>query len=159
LIIHNRIKTAWEHFPLNLTLEYENNLNAADHPVDAQGNVLTNLGRQSHAYALDISTGPNLISDRNNLGKLQLGYGWWRSEQDSILASFAESEQRAPTNILENRIYVNYKVKPNTILSYNYWIGRTLNSALQHSLLAPGLTADKLEPYLKRMQLDITYFF
>lgn len=117
------------------------------------------MGKQSQAYALDVSLGPNLITDRNSPGKLQLGYGWWRLEQDSILASFAESEQRAPTNIVENRIYVNYKVRPNTILSYNYWIGRTLNSALQHSMLAPGLTAGELEPYLRRMQLDIIYSF
>jgi hypothetical protein len=47
----------------------------------------------------------------------QIGYGWWRQEQDSILASFAESEQRTPTNILENRIYVNYKLRSNTIAS------------------------------------------
>jgi hypothetical protein len=60
-----------------------------------------------------------------------------------------ESEQRAPTNIPENRIY----------FSYNSRIGRTLNSALQHSLLAPGLTAGELEPYLRRMQFDIVYSF
>lgn len=159
LIVANRIKTPWERFPLNFTLEYENNLNAADHPVDAKGNVLSNLGKQSHAYALDLSLGPNLINDRNAQGRLQIGYGWWRQEQDSILASFGESEQRAPTNILENRIYANYKLRPNTIASFNYWIGRTLNSALQHSLLAPGLTAGEMEPYLKRMQLDIIYSF
>lgn len=158
-ILNNRIKTPWERLPLNLTLEYENNLNAADHPVNNQGVVLTNLGRQSHAYAFDFSLGPNLLTDRTAPGRLQLGYGWWRQEQDSILASFAESEQRAPTNILENRIYVNYKLRPNTIFSYNFWIGRTLNSALQHSLLAPGLTAGEIEPYLRRMQFDILYSF
>jgi hypothetical protein len=159
LILNNRIKTAWEKLPLNFVLEYHNNLNAAEHPLDAQGNVLTNLGKQSHAYGVDLSLGANLITDRNAPGKFQFGYAWWRQEQDSILASFGESEQRAPTNILQNRIYANYRLRPNTVASVNYWVGRTLNSALQHSLLAPGLTSGELEPYIKRLQLDIIYAF
>jgi hypothetical protein len=48
-ILNNQIKTGWSRFPINLLLEYENNLNAADHPLDSQGNVLTGLGKQSHA--------------------------------------------------------------------------------------------------------------
>jgi hypothetical protein len=80
-------------------------------------------------------------------------------EQDAVLASFVESEQRAPTNILQHRIYVLWKLRPNTVASYNLWIGRTLNSNLQHSLLAPGITPGDTEPYLKRMQFDLLYSF
>ena len=72
-ILNNRIKTPRERFPLNLTLEYEDNLNASGHPVDATGNVPTNLGKQSHAYALDVSLGPNLIIVPTSPGRLQLG--------------------------------------------------------------------------------------
>ncbi len=159
LILANRIKTSSEKFPLNLSLEFENNLNAAEHPLGKTGAQLTGLGKQSKAYGVDFSLGPNMLTDRTAPGSLQLGYAWWRQEQDSILSSFSESEERAPTNIIENRIYANYKVRPNTVVSYNIWIGRTLNSALQHSQLAPGLTPGQLEPYLRRMQLDLIYSF
>jgi len=56
----------------------------------------------------------------------------------AALASFAESDQRAPTNILQNRWYALWKVRANTIASYTFWYGRSLNSTLQHSALATG---------------------
>jgi hypothetical protein len=154
LILNNTIKTPWKRFPVNLLLEYENNLNAADHPVDATGNALTSLGKQSHAYQVDFSLGQT-----RNKNDIQVGYAWWRLEQDAVLASFVESEQRAPTNILQHRIYVLWKLRPNTVASYNLWVGRTLNSNLQHALLAPGLTPGDADPYLKRMQFDLVYSF
>jgi hypothetical protein len=76
-----------------------------------------------------------------------------------VLASFTESEMRAPTNVLQHRIYLLWKLQPNTIASYNLWIGRTLNSNLQHSILAPGNTPAEADPYLKRMQFDVVYSF
>jgi hypothetical protein len=153
-ILNNQIKTGWSRFPINLMLEYENNLNAADHPLDSQGNVLSDLGKQSHVYLVDFSLGQ--LKNRNDL---QIGYGWWRQEQDSAISSFLESETRAPSNILQNRIYALWKVRSNTVASYNLWIGRTLNSSLQHAILAPGITAGQQEPYLKRMQFDVIYSF
>ncbi len=154
LIVNNQIKTGSDRFPLNLMLEYLNNLNAADHPVDSAGDPLPSLGRQSHGYMVDFSVGQ--LKNRNDI---QLGYGWWRLEQDAAIASFLESETRAPSNILQNRIYASWKVRSNTVASYNLWIGRTLNSGLQHAILAPGLTPGEVEPYLKRMQFDLIYSF
>src|SRR6476660_3483281 len=37
LILNNQIKTGLSRFPLNLVLEYETNLKAADHPLDSTG--------------------------------------------------------------------------------------------------------------------------
>jgi hypothetical protein len=37
--------------------------------------------------------------------------------------------------------------------------GRTLNSNLQHAILATGITPGQQEPYLKRMQFDLIYSF
>jgi len=153
-ILNNQIKTGWSRFPINLLLEYENNLNAVDHPLDSQGNVLTGLGRQSHAYQVDFSLGQ--LKNRNDL---QIGYAWYRREQDSAISSFLESENRAPSNLLQNRILALWKVRSNTVASYTWWIGRTLNSSLQHAILAPGISAGEQEPYLKRMQFDLTYSF
>jgi hypothetical protein len=153
-ILNNQVRTGWERLPLNLLLEYENNLDAKDHPLAPSGNVLTSLGKQSHTYLADISLGQT-----KNKNDIQVGYAWLREEQDAALASFAESDQRAPTNILQNRWYALWKVRANTIASYTFWYGRSLNSALQHAVLATGTTAGQQEPYLKRMQFDLIYSF
>jgi hypothetical protein len=138
---------------LNLLLEYENNLNAADHPFDALGNP-TPLGKQSHSYLADVSLGQ--VKNRNDL---QFGYSFQRVEQDAILASFAESEQRAPTNIVQHRVYALWKIRPNTTAGFTLWVGRTLNSNLQHAIVAPGTAAGAIEPWLKRPQFDLIYSF
>jgi len=154
LILTNQLKTGLSRFPLNLVLEYENNLKAAAHPRDSKGNVITTIGSQSQAYLGEISIGQ--IKSKNDL---QFGYGFWRSGQDSILATFSESEQRAATNIIEHHIFASWRLRSNTVAPYNAWIGRTLNSNLQHAVLAPGVTPGETEPFLVRHQFDLIYTF
>jgi hypothetical protein len=153
-ILNNQLKTGWDRLPINLLLEYENNLDAKDHPLNPTGGVLTSLGKQSHTYLADVS-----IGQTKNKNDIQVGYAWLREEQDAAIASFAESDQRAPTNILQNRWYALWKLRANTVASYTFWYGRTLNSNLQHAILATGTTAGQQEPYLKRMQFDLIYSF
>jgi hypothetical protein len=153
LILNNQFKTGSSRFPVNLLLEYENNLNAADHPLDAKGNP-TNLGKQSHGYLVDLSLGQ--LKNRNDL---QFGYSFEREEQDAILASFAESEQRAPTNIVQHRFYALWKLRQNTTASFTMWLGRTLNSNLEHAIVAAGTTPGAVEPWVKRLQFDLIYTF
>ena len=43
-ILNNQVRTGWERLPLNLLLEYENNLEAKDHPLDPSGKVRASLG-------------------------------------------------------------------------------------------------------------------
>jgi Putative porin len=154
LILTNQLKTGLSRFPLNLVLEYENNLKAAAHPLDSKGNVITSIGSQNQAYLGEISIGQ--IKNKNDL---QFGYGFWRSGQDSILATFSESEQRAATNIIEHHIFASWRLRSNTVAAYNAWIGRTLNSNLQHAVLAPGVTPGETEPFLVRHQFDLIYTF
>jgi hypothetical protein len=156
-ILNNQFKTGLERFPVNLLLELEDNLDAASHPLDTKGNVLTNLGSQNKSYGVDVSLGQ--VRNRNDL---QFGYAWLRQEQDSVLASFAESDQRAPTNILQNRIYALWKVRSNTLASFTLWHGRTLNSGLENNaaLAAKTITtAGQKEPSLNRFQFDLIYTF
>jgi hypothetical protein len=153
LILNNQVQTGLKRFPLNMLLEYENNLNAADHPLDVNGNPTT-LGKQSHAYLIDVSLGQT-----KNKNDFQFGYAWLRQEQDSSIASFVESENRAPTNILQHRIYVLWKLRQNTVASYTLWVGRTLNSGLQHSIVAAGTTPGEAEAWLQRHQFDLIYTF
>lgn len=153
-ILNSQLKTGLSRFPLNLILEYEDNLKAADHPLNSKGAVITSIGSQSQAYLGEISIGQ--IKNRNDL---QFGYSFWRSGQDSILATFSESEQRAATNIIEHRIYASWRMRSNVIAQYNAWIGRTLNSNLQHAVLAPGVAPGQTEPFLARHQFDLIYSF
>jgi hypothetical protein len=173
-ILNNQIKTPAARFPINLILEYENNLNAADHPFDTSARsgctqdpvtlvvtcttsrpaVNTSLGKQSHAYLIDASVG-----QQKNRGDLQFGYAWLRQEQDAVIATFAESDQRAPTNILQHRIYALWKIRQNTVAGFTWWHGRTLNSNLLNAALATGVKPGQVEPWLNRLQFDLIYTF
>src|SRR5260370_438236 len=113
--------------------------------------------RQHKVYGFDISLG-QALKKRD----LQFGYSWWRIEQDAIIASFGESDQRAPTNILQNRIYALWKMQKNVVAQYTMWFGRTLNTNLENnpaSVNGTIKTAGAQEPTLKRQQFDLIYTF
>ncbi|MBI1740435.1 MAG: putative porin [Acidobacteriales bacterium] len=176
LILNNQFKTPWSRLPINLLLEYENNLNASDHPFDytvkgavADPGAVTrkDLGKQSHAYLADIS-----IGQQKNRGDIQLGYAFLRQEQDSVIASFGESDQRAPTNTLQHRIYALWRIRQNTTASFTWWHGHTLDPYLQNAALASGMKVSTTpgvgvlvpgsgqnEPWLNRLQIDLIYTF
>jgi len=153
-ILNNQIKTGMARLPLNILLEYENNLDAKDHPLNSAGVELTFLGKQSHAYLAEISLGQS-----RNKNDVQVGYAWARQEQDSAIASFVESDQRAPTNILQHRIFGSWRLRNNVTAAYTLWVGRTLNINLQHAVVASGTTPGTTEPNLRRMQFDLVYSF
>jgi hypothetical protein len=153
-ILNNDFKTPYARFPIHLLLEYLDNLDAASHPLDSTGAVLTNLGSQSHSYLAEISVGQQKAKN-----DLQFGYAWLRQEQDSAIASWTESDQRAPTNILQHRIYGLWRVKNNVTASYTLWIGRTLNTNLQHAARSAGVPVGGEDQWLKRMQFDLIYSF
>ena len=173
-ILDSTISTGAARWPIRLVAEYMNNLNAASHPhalvctnssCSTTATVLaTNLGRQSHLYKAEAFFG-----QLKNRGDIQLSYGWWRQEQDSVLAAFNESDQRAPTNILQHLFTAQYLLRNNITLGASYWYGRTLNAALLNSnvnspagialLTATERATGVREPYLNRMQFDIVYKF
>jgi len=159
-ILNNTIKTGLARFPVNLLLEFEDNLDAAAHPLSnaaVSGNsalsfpVLTNLKSQNKEYGFDLSVGQT-----KNKNDVQFGYSWYRQEQDSVLASIAESDQRAPTNILQNKVYAGWKLRPNTVAQFTWWYGRVLNSNLENNA---AKVAGVQEPWLTRMQYDLVYTF
>lgn len=155
-LLTNQVKTGVSRLPINLVAEYEQNLNAASNPLDTKGGP-TGLGKQNKAYGADFSVG-----QAKNRNDVQVGYSWWRIEQDAIIASFGESDQRAPTNVLQNRIYGTWKPRKNVMAQYTMWFGRVLNNGLENNVgavkSAPGATP-KQEPTLKRQQIDLIYTF
>jgi hypothetical protein len=52
-----------------------------------------------------------------------------------------------------------WKLRQNTVASYTLWVGRTLNSGLQHSIVAAGTTPGEAEAWLQRHQFDLIYTF
>jgi Putative porin len=154
-ILNNQFKMGVERFPLNVLLEFEDNLDAENHPLNSKGSaVLSNLGSQNKEYGFDVSVGQ--VKNKNDV---QFGYAWLRQEQDSVIASFSESDQRAPTNILQNRVYALWKLRPNTVAGLTWWHGRTLNTNLENAVKATGISAGQVEPYLNRYQFDLIYTF
>jgi hypothetical protein len=159
-IINNQFKTPFKRLPLNVVGEFEDNLDAIAHPlgnpdaVTGIAPVLTQFGKQALAYSLDVSVGQTL-----HKGDIQVGYAWLRQEQDSAIASFIESDQRAPTNILQHRFYALYRLNPNTTAGFTFWHGRTLNTALQNAIFPASVKAGQTDKYLNRLQFDIIYSF
>jgi len=133
--------------------------------------VLANRGSQNKEYGGDLGVGRTV---RKN--DLLFGYAWLRQEQDSVLASIAESDQRAPTNIIQSRVYANWKVRANTLASFTWWYGRVLNTNLENnaalynnwggfinnSAIAGRSTISTIgqrEPWLSRFQFDLIYTY
>jgi len=134
------IKTWWDQYPLHLTLDLLDNPRAAS----------------DHNHALWAEAA---IGNQKEKHDLQFGYAFGRIEQDAVIAAFNESELRAPTNVIQNKLYLQWLVQKNTTLAFTDWIGRTLNRNLQNAALPPGLPSTEHDPYLNRMQFDVIYKF
>jgi len=161
-ILPNQIQTGFTRLPVNILLEFLDNLDAENHPLNTKGAVIKTLGSQNKEYGFDVSVGQ--VKNRNDI---QVGYAWYREEQDAAIASFVESDQRAPTNILQNRIYALWKLRSNTLASFTWWHGRALNTNLEnnvalfnnYSSVATITKPGQQEPYLNRLQFDLIYTF
>ena len=119
--------------------------------------MISDLGPQNEEYGFDFNVGQT-----RNKNDIQIGYTWYRQEQDSVIASFAESDQRTPTNLIQNKIYALWKVRSNTVASITWWHGRVLNSNLENNAALVQKTvptAGEAEPYLNRFQFDLIYMF
>jgi hypothetical protein len=161
-ILNNQIQDGMARLPINIMLEFLDNLDAEAHPLSTKGSMLKNLGSQNKEYGFDFSLGQT-----KNKNDVQFGYAWYREEQDAAIASFVESDQRAPTNVLQNRLYALWKLRANTLASFTWWHGRVLDTLLEnnaalfnnYSSLATIKKAGDQEPYLNRLQFDLIYTF
>ncbi len=153
-ILNNQFKTPWARLPFNVLGEFIENPQAKPHPLGSTGAVRNDLGSQNKAYMVDVS-----IGQQRNKNDIQVGYAWNRIEQDAVLASFVESDQRTQTNVLQNRFYALWRLRSNTTASYTYWFGRTLNTSLQNASRSTGVAAGQEDARLNRMQFDLIYSF
>ena len=49
-LLQNEVKTGLKQFPFNLILEFQDNLDAAAHPLDTTGKAIPSLGSQGEGY-------------------------------------------------------------------------------------------------------------
>jgi len=146
-ILDNTFLTPWSRFPWRVLGEYEQN-------TRARLNVGLAPSKQDKAYWFETSLGQ--LKQKNDI---LLGYSFDRIEQDAVIASFNDNDQRAATNIVQHKFYFNWLLRPNTTASLNWYIGRTLNTRLQNAALETGRTAGLTDPWLNRVQLDLLYKF
>ena len=57
-IINNQFQTPLPRLPVNVMVEFLDNLDAEDHPLGTKGQVLTNLGSQNKEYGFDFKRRP-----------------------------------------------------------------------------------------------------
>jgi hypothetical protein len=140
ILSNTTVQTGVDALPLRVQLDWVVN------PRAATGE---NMG-----YYAEASLGRN--QERNDM---QFGYSFARVEQDAVIAAFNESEFRAPTNILQHRVFWSWLPQRNTTALVTYWLGRTLNSTLQNAAVPAGLPAGQRDPLYNKVQLDLIYKF
>ncbi len=134
------MRTPWARFPARLVLDYVDNPNA--------------ISNRNKGYWAEFALGRT-----QEKGDVQFGYTFARVEQDAVIAAFNESDLRAGTNVVQNRIIFNYQAARNTTLAYTLWLGRTLDRNAQNAAVVSGLPPGLRDPFLTRIQLDIVYKF
>jgi len=140
------VTTPWKNWPLRVLIDYEKNLRARA--------VSATSGKQNTAYWLEASLG-----QQKNKRDLQVGYSFADIDQDAVISQFNESDLRAPTNVKQHRLYLNYVLATNTTFAFTYWRGHTKYTGLQNASRAPGVPAFGADPFLSRLQIDIIYKF
>jgi hypothetical protein len=134
------VQTWSERFPFRVLLDFVDNPRAASN--------------QRHGFWGEVSLGR-----QRDVSDVQFGYSFGRIEQDAVISAFNESELRAPTNIIQHRLFFEWLAMKNTTALFTGWFGRTLNRDLQNAAIPPGLLAGEKDPLVKRLQFDLIYKF
>ncbi len=113
LIVDNVIATPWlnKRLPIHLLGEYEKNLRAATNR-DSLYAVLGEVGQ---------------AKDKHDF---LVGYAFNRTDQDAVISSFAESDNRAPTNVIQHKFYLSWMLAKNTQLQWTLFRGRVQDATL-----------------------------
>jgi hypothetical protein len=134
-------------FPLAFLFNFVNNVRG---PKERSGYwIETTIGKQKEAK------------------DVQFGYTYARIEKDAVISAFNESDLRASTNVLQNKLQFAYMVKSNLTAQFTAWVGKLAHPLLNTDLVPSGVrgacTGSNVsacrDPYLKRLQFDLIYKF
>jgi hypothetical protein len=98
---------------------------------------------------------------------LQFNYTFTRIEKDAVIAAFNESDLRASTNVLQNKLQVAYMFHNNVTGQFTAWVGKLASPLYNTDLVPAGVRAactgadvsNCRDPWLKRLQFDVIYKF
>jgi hypothetical protein len=113
LIVDNVITTPWwnKRLPIHIQGEYEKNLQAATNR-DAMAVGVFEVGQQKEKH------------------DFLFGYNFNNTNQDAVISSFAESDNRAPTNVINHRIYAAWAPAKNITMQWTWFHGRVQDATL-----------------------------
>jgi hypothetical protein len=113
LILDNVIATPWwnKRLPVHLLGQYEKNLRAATNR-DSMYVLMGELGQGKDKH------------------DFLAGYAFNRTDQDAVISSFAESDERAPTNVVQHKFYLAWLPSKNVTLQWTLWHGRVQDATL-----------------------------
>jgi hypothetical protein len=134
------VQTGMARWPLMLLFNFSTNTRACTNGLDPL--VVPCNPRDRQGYWAEAR-----IGQTREKGDLSFGYTFIRLEREAVLAAFNFSDLRAPTNLVTHRMGFGYVVARNVTANYTLLVGRRI---------AAGATP---EPWLKRMQMDLSYRF
>jgi hypothetical protein len=170
VLLTSTVNTGRARWPVNLAFNFVNNVRATNRVQIGTAAITAVLPeRERSAYFVDVQFGR-----LSEVKDIQFGYQFYRIERNAVVTAFNESDLRAGSNLIQNRLNFSYQWLNNVSLNYAIWIGRLANAADNISLVPGGKRALAGGPcnsanaplftgctdnYLKRMQFDLVYRF
>lgn len=127
-------------WPLRLTFDFVNNLRATS-------------GERS-GYWAELELGRS-----QEKGDWVFGYTLIRIEKDAVIGAYNFSDIRAATNVITHRLHAGYQVHKNVVFDYTLFVGRLFNPQDNINLVPAAFQPLAQDPFLKRMQFDVSYKF
>lgn len=140
------LDTHIKHFPLSTLFNFAENTRACQNRSAflAAGVSINCNPRDREAYWAEAQFGQTI-----ERGDVRFGYTFARIEREAVVAAFAASDIRQPTNVAQHRIEAAYQAYRNVTLNFTTFLGRQL-------ITAQSATPERR---LTRMQFDVNYKF
>jgi hypothetical protein len=149
---------------LDAIVKLDLNATSARFPVMLQFNFVNNTrgSRERSGYWSDFS-----IGKLSNPKDVQFSYAFVRIEKDAVIGAWNGSDLRMSTNVRNHRLQAGYQILSNMTAQFTAWIGQLANPLQNTNLVPSGVrsactganTQNCIDPYLKRLQFDLSYKF
>lgn len=133
-------------------------------PAAIQFNFVNNVRgpRERSAYRADL-----IFGKLKEAGDLRFGYSFMRIEKDAVIGAWNENDMRSSTNVRNHQLNAGITFKSSLTAEFTVWIGKLANPWDNVDLVPAGVrdgcsgaaVSGCTDPYLKRLQLDLTYHF
>lgn len=149
---------------LDAIVRLDLNATSARYPVTFQFDFVNNTrgSRERSGYWTDF-----ILGKLSNPKDVQFTYAFVRIEKDAVIGAWNGSDLRSSTNVRNHRLQAGYQLKSNLTAQFTVWIGKLANPFSNVSLVPVGVRSactganplNCVDPYLKRLQFDLSYKF